>query len=349
MQKNKPQQTVDVKEALRKKLQDALNTKLGIKPPTVKKDDKKELVGKLSEDEMLMGLYLERHINDRAHVLKKEVVQAEQAAIEELKKKKESNLKLYPPVKIEVDKTLYFRTIAGVIVERPPLVLVAAPIVEEYAKHRADMLMHKAKAVEEAALKRVEVELKFRAKKAKQKKKDAAPTPIAGKPKSEGGPAQPDSDAEYKDIFDIGEMITPDDERDNKRSVFRALPKRLYLIVRRAKTTNWVFPQTDYLDRDGDHLRNTAERILREECGQEMNVWFRSNAPVGHYSFTMNPEEQEKYKFQDASVFFYRASYLDGNPTLNKNLTAEYLWVTKQELQKYFAPELYDQVQDLIL
>jgi len=338
----------DVKEVLRKKLQDALNAKMGIRTSSAKKDDKKDSIGKLSEDEMLMGLYLERHINDRAHLMRKEHLQAEQAAIDEMKKD-ESNLKLYPPTKIEVDRTLYFRTIASVIVERPPLVMIAPPIVEEYAQHKAQMLDHKAKAVEEAALKRMEVELKFRAKKAKAKKKDEKAAAAPGQKPKTDEQQQQESEDEYKDIFDIGEMTTPDDERDNKRSVFRALPQRLYLIVRRAKTTNWVFPQTDYIEKDGDHLRTTAERILREECGQELNVWFRGNAPRGHYTFTMTPEDQQKYKFQEAAVFFYRASYLDGNPVLNKTLTAEYLWVTKEELQKYFTPELYNHVQDILL
>lgn len=47
-------------------------------------------------------------------------------------------------------------------------------------------------------------------------------------------------------------------------------------------------------------------------------------------------------------VFFYHAEYLGGEVVLDGKELDDFAWVTRDELQEYFSPELYNYVRDML-
>jgi len=141
---------------------------------------------------------------------------------------------------------------------------------------------------------------------------------------------------------------TQADRDNNRKSLDRALDKKLYLIVQKnRKNYAWQFPQGGW--ENGETMRGTVERELREELGSKVKAYFISNAPCGFYQYPFSEAAQEKYRAESSKVFFYRARHLDGDIELNKNEgLVDYLWVTAQELKEYFTPEYYARVRPLL-
>jgi large subunit ribosomal protein L46 len=48
-------------------------------------------------------------------------------------------------------------------------------------------------------------------------------------------------------------------------------------------------------------------------------------------------------------VFFYKAYFIDGEIELDQKEVVDYAWVTREELQKYLSPDLFDQVKKFLL
>jgi len=195
-----------------------------------------------------------------------------------------------------------FRIVAATIIERVPIVLPEIPQFEknymEFCAKRNTILD---KEQEEAAKKRVEEELKIRAKKERaSKKKDAAGKTLRNTGEgNEGG----DLTEELKKEKKIYPLITPADLSNDMKSVYRKLTNRLYLIVKKPrKEFSWQFPQGGYEEKDGKHLRVTAQRELQEECGTKLHVWWIGNSPMGNVSYPLPVKIEDKYNA--TKVFF---------------------------------------------
>lgn len=50
----------------------------------------------------------------------------------------------------------------------------------------------------------------------------------------------------------------------------------------------------------------------------------------------------------DAQVFFYPAEYVSGLVKVDGKELVDYAWVTREELQEYFDPELFSFVRDML-
>eukprot|EP01114_Cavostelium_apophysatum_P014180 TRINITY_DN3611_c0_g1_i1.p1 TRINITY_DN3611_c0_g1~~TRINITY_DN3611_c0_g1_i1.p1 ORF type:complete len:308 (+),score=58.81 TRINITY_DN3611_c0_g1_i1:50-973(+) len=243
------------------------------------------------------------------------------------------------------------RIAAAAIVERVPVVLPEIPEWEiEYMRftEKRNAVYDKEQAA--AAQKRVDEEMKIRAKKEKGAKKKADTKTEGPSGKQKGQKGEDEGEDKIEDI--VYPRITDADKRNDRKSLYRALENRLYLIVKKPREEHaWSFPQGGYEPTaDGNHLRNTAQRELSEECGSLMNTFFIGNAPVGSYTYKIPSTLQEKYgNSQKTRVFFYKARYLMGPIRLNKNELEDHLWVTKSELKEYLAPEYYEYVKDLLM
>lgn len=145
-------------------------------------------------------------------------------------------------------------------------------------------------------------------------------------------------------------LVTEDDVANNRKSLYRKLTNRLYLIVRKPREKHaWQFPQGGYEIVDGNELKKTAQRELKEECGKRLRVRYVGNCPMGHYCYPIENELRAKYDHYDRTkVFFFKALYISGTVTLNSSELVDYLWVTKQEMKEYFSPEFYDNVEELL-
>ncbi|KNC47715.1 uncharacterized protein AMSG_03946 [Thecamonas trahens ATCC 50062] len=108
----------------------------------------------------------------------------------------------------------------------------------------------------------------------------------------------------------------------------RAVDASLYLLLRKDRDDHpWQFPQGGW--EDGETMRQTAERELKEEVGDEAPVYFVSNA-----------------------LFFYRAWYLGDNgsdivPNADEGLVG-YAWATKAEVAALISPDVFPVIEPLL-
>jgi len=140
-------------------------------------------------------------------------------------------------------------------------------------------------------------------------------------------------------------LLTEADEKNDRRSLYRKLTNKLYLIVKKPRDNHsWQFPQGGNSFVDLDNLRNTAKRELQEEVGPSLNVWWVGQYPMAFFMYNLPPAEQAKYDAEATQIFFYKAIYLDGEINLNKNELVDYQWVTRRELREYLDPTFYEYV-----
>ncbi|CRK99797.1 CLUMA_CG013105, isoform A [Clunio marinus] len=107
--------------------------------------------------------------------------------------------------------------------------------------------------------------------------------------------------------FQYASRETEDDKKGNLKSLNRNLDDTLMLVCAEKIDKNEILllPQAKWIE--GETLKETAERIVRDKFGCNLNVQFYGNAPCGFY--------KQKYKTENrknsvgSKVFFYRAVY----------------------------------------
>lgn len=132
--------------------------------------------------------------------------------------------------------------------------------------------------------------------------------------------------------FQPATKTTEADKINDMKSLKRQLDRSLFLIVR-GFGNKWMLPSGLY--RHAETMRGTAERTLRETCGNKLNALFMGNAPYGFY----------KYRYPKglnlpnigAKVFIFKAIYRSGEISNN----VEHQWVTKAELADFVEPRKY--------
>ncbi|XP_016972605.1 39S ribosomal protein L46, mitochondrial [Drosophila rhopaloa] len=127
--------------------------------------------------------------------------------------------------------------------------------------------------------------------------------------------------------FQLGERTTTDDKANKTSSTDRCLEDTLYLLVQQklGQQEHLILPQGKR--EEGESMRQTAERVLREQCGQELQVLFYGNAPVGFHKYKY-PSNQRTQSV-GAKVFFYRASLRSGQVA---EKLAKFEWLPKESL-----------------
>ncbi|XP_026315672.1 39S ribosomal protein L46, mitochondrial [Hyposmocoma kahamanoa] len=142
--------------------------------------------------------------------------------------------------------------------------------------------------------------------------------------------------------FQFASITTEADKKGDKSSTDRFLQRHLVLVMphKLGKDIKTLLPQG--LWKEGETLRQTAERIVKEQCGSELKVQFLSNAPCGFYKYKYPCEIVGKL---GAKVFFYYANYKSGSA--HSKSKAE--WLTRNELTETF-PERYNKsVHDFLI
>lgn len=131
--------------------------------------------------------------------------------------------------------------------------------------------------------------------------------------------------------FKLASRITEADEKEDTKSLKRKLEENLILVTKQKLGNKdfWILPQG--LCTNGETLRETAERVLKESCGTNINVRFYGNAPCGFYKYKYPKEKQEQSKVEGAKIFFFKATLLHGNIEKNRTWT-DYEWMTVKEL-----------------
>ncbi len=113
-------------------------------------------------------------------------------------------------------------------------------------------------------------------------------------------------------------------------------PLKEFLIVRKPRKDHaWQFPQGG-IDKE-ETLIVAAKRELKEECGEDMNVRFLDNEPVGVYKYLF-PKNFKRHdsEITGARVSFFRAEYLGGKVEIDGKEIVEYKWIKEEEFGEFF-------------
>eukprot|EP01018_Ginkgo_biloba_P018652 Gb_35299 [translate_table: standard] len=144
--------------------------------------------------------------------------------------------------------------------------------------------------------------------------------------------------------------ITDADKINDKRSLQRALDRRLYLLLHGTpygaskEKPIWHFPEKLYTNEET--MRKCAESALKSVIGGLSDVYFVGNAPCGHLvvKSTQSGNDIPPYLKQ----FFFKSQVIgSGKYTISK--CDDYVWVTKDELLEYFEPEQRPFLQKMLL
>ena len=120
-----------------------------------------------------------------------------------------------------------------------------------------------------------------------------------------------------------------------------------WLLVRKPRKKNaWQFPQGG-VDR-GEILLEAATRELSEECGFELEVDV-SPESVARYEYDF-PDEFVRHhgKFQGASVHFFKAQHISGEPKVDNEEIVEARWCSKKEIASLVTGEYWAVVKGFL-
>ncbi|KAL1138481.1 hypothetical protein AAG570_008544 [Ranatra chinensis] len=122
------------------------------------------------------------------------------------------------------------------------------------------------------------------------------------------------------------------DQENNYRTTKRALDRNLLLLVSEkvGDKEMWILPQGKR--KEGETLRDTAERVLKDKCGNLLKAKFLGNAPCGFYKYKYPKAKQGET--MGAKIFFFKAQILDGNVELNGGPCQDFHWATRREMEK---------------
>ncbi|XP_038985661.1 39S ribosomal protein L46, mitochondrial-like isoform X1 [Phoenix dactylifera] len=142
--------------------------------------------------------------------------------------------------------------------------------------------------------------------------------------------------------------ITEADKTNDRRSLQRALDRRLYLLLNGStygapdKKPVWHFPEKVY--ENEETLRLCAESALRSVLGGLHHTYFVGNAPMAHMAVEPKEDSSDTPSFKR---FFFKSQVI-GTSKLHIGKCQDYVWVTKDELMDYF-PEQADFFNKMII
>ncbi|KAB2070172.1 hypothetical protein ES319_A08G139000v1 [Gossypium barbadense] len=131
--------------------------------------------------------------------------------------------------------------------------------------------------------------------------------------------------------------ITEADKTNDRKSLQRALDRRLYLLLYSdsnaapSRKPVWHFPEKVYDSEET--LRKCAESALASVLGDLSHTYFVGNAPMGHMVIQQMENVPEPFK-----RFFFKSQVIDTNK-FNIRKCKDFVWVTKDELLEYFPEQ----------
>uniref|UniRef100_A0A182V443 Large ribosomal subunit protein mL46 n=1 Tax=Anopheles merus TaxID=30066 RepID=A0A182V443_ANOME len=149
--------------------------------------------------------------------------------------------------------------------------------------------------------------------------------------------------------FKPAPRVTEADSKNDIRSLDRKLEQTLVLLVEQklGSKSHYLLPQG--LHRKGESLRETAERTLKECCGDKLQVTFYGNAPVGFYKYKYPPSvRNDGAAAVGAKVFFFRSVVKDPSRNVGSD-QVKYQWLSQDELQKQLQQPYYQSVSQFLL
>ncbi|KAL6447891.1 hypothetical protein ACFW04_000160 [Cataglyphis niger] len=144
--------------------------------------------------------------------------------------------------------------------------------------------------------------------------------------------------------FKFAPRITKFDEQNITSSLERKLDKNLLLLIQQkvGNTYYWIPPQG--IRKEGETLRQTAERVLLDTCGTGIKAKFYGNAPIGFYKYKYPKKLQEQGTY-GAKIFYFLAKHLDGNVTSD----IKYQWLDDTEFKNVLPHGIQKSISQFML
>ncbi|WZZ56098.1 hypothetical protein YC2023_056205 [Brassica napus] len=153
---------------------------------------------------------------------------------------------------------------------------------------------------------------------------------------------------EYQMDYVPAPRVTEADKNNDKKSLYRALDKKLYLLIfgkpfgATSDKPVWHFPEKVY---DSEPtLRKCAESALKSVLGDLTHTYFVGNAPMAHLAIQPTEETPDLPSYKR---FFFKCSVVAASK-YNISNCEDFLWVTKDELLEFF-PEQADFFNKMII
>ena len=145
--------------------------------------------------------------------------------------------------------------------------------------------------------------------------------------------------------FQFASRETEDDKKSNLKSTKRKLDDTLLLLCSHNINKKDVFllPQVKWTE--GETLKQTAERIVKDKLGSDLQVQFYGNAPCGFYKYKYSPTEKTGEAI-GTKTFFYRASYKKCDI---KEPKTKFEWVNEEELKSKVRSSYYQSVSQFLI
>lgn len=142
--------------------------------------------------------------------------------------------------------------------------------------------------------------------------------------------------------FKTAPRITEEDKTNNIKSLNRKLDDTLMYICdhKLGKENLFLLPQGKWIE--GETLRQTAERIVKEKCGSDLQVHFYGNAPIGFYKYKYPASERKETV--GAKVFFFRAIHKAGEVKDQQ----KFMWINDDELKSKVKEPYYEAVKQFL-
>lgn len=87
-------------------------------------------------------------------------------------------------------------------------------------------------------------------------------------------------------------------------------------------------------------LFQTAERVLKTSCGENIKAQIYGNAPVGCYKYTYDGDDGK-----GAKIFYFLAKYVDGNVADD----VKHQWLDRKEIQETIPKSVYKKLSKFLL
>ncbi|KAF7826106.1 39S ribosomal protein L46, mitochondrial [Senna tora] len=153
---------------------------------------------------------------------------------------------------------------------------------------------------------------------------------------------------EYQIDYVPAPRITEADKTNDRKSLQRALDRRLYLLLKGTAygapsgKPVWHFPEKVYGSEET--LRKCAESALESIIGDLSSTYFVGNAPMGHMVIQPTENAPDSASFKK---FFFKSQVIAKNK-YNIGKCEDFVWVTKDELLEYF-PEQAEFLNKMII
>ncbi len=149
--------------------------------------------------------------------------------------------------------------------------------------------------------------------------------------------------------FQPASRRTKADEEGDVRSLDRSLDAILRLVVKQKFHNLWLWDLPAASWSEGETLRETAEKAVRECCGEELRVQVMGNAPCGFYQYVLPSKVREQTGYRGCKMFIYKAFHVEGNAETQKGVAQDFKWLPREEFEESLDRHTSKAVREILM